>query len=306
MKHILLILSFVLLFTGCGKKDDTAMVNAGIDKKSVVGREYNWSTMDQGPYSDKIGYATSTDLVHWSDSGKTLAEHASVPGAAVKDGTIYLYFVDVATDGISEQLGLMKSTDQGETWSEKEIIKISGAENKVPVDPTPLVLPDGRFRLYYLDILSVDSTNKIYSAISDNGVNYTEEAGVRLEYAGVFDPDVIFNEGAYFMYVGSMEGNNVYVATSIDGLNFNEPQLAYAGGAIPDAFFDGTKYYLYMGGIIIATSDNGLNYEKSDYSFQSNLGQITADPAIVKIGENNYLLFYKYKNMPAPIEGALN
>lgn len=30
-------------------------------------QQYNWSTMQQGPYKDKISWATSTDLLKWTD-----------------------------------------------------------------------------------------------------------------------------------------------------------------------------------------------------------------------------------------------
>ncbi|NQU99981.1 MAG: hypothetical protein HQ538_04535 [Parcubacteria group bacterium] len=78
-------------------------------------QRYAWSTMNEGPYRDKVSYATSTDLLSWTDSEQILAEHASVPGAVMKDGTIYVYHVDVVEECYAESLGLIKSEDDGKT-----------------------------------------------------------------------------------------------------------------------------------------------------------------------------------------------
>ncbi|MDD5566756.1 MAG: hypothetical protein PHH01_01030, partial [Patescibacteria group bacterium] len=115
-------------------------------------KQLNWSTMDQGPYRDKVTYATGANLTDWRVSGKILAEHASVPGAVVKDGTIFVYFVDVSQEGLKEQLGMVKSTDNGQTWSTSTILTISGLGNKAMADPAPVLLSDGRIRLFYFDI----------------------------------------------------------------------------------------------------------------------------------------------------------
>ncbi len=301
MKRLFIIIFGILLLSGCGQSPEED--------------QYNWSTMDEGPYQDKIGYARSSDLLHWTDSDQTLAEHASVPGAMIKDGVVYVYFVDVSVEGQAEQLALIKSSDQGQTWSAKEIIQIEGLGEKVAVDPTPFLLSDGRTRLYYFDIneanqvknelTTVRPTNKIYSAISEDGVDFTEEEGIRLAEEEIYDPEVIYAAGRYLLYVGDVNGNKILVAESSDGLNFGQPQLAYSKGAVPDAFYDGTTYYLYTAGIEIATSSDGLTYEPTNYFFQSNLGEITADPAVVQLGENDYLMVYKYKVEPLPRK-ALN
>src|SRR3989344_2302561 len=260
---------------------------------------YKWSTSPQGPYHDKVSYATSTDLLNWTDSGKVLIEHASVPDVILKDGTIYMYFVDVSTDGRPEQLGMMKSTDDGKSWSERQIITIKGVgvASKVPVDPDPFLLPDGRIRIYYFDIsgranVGSKSKNKIYSAVSSDGVNFKQEDSVRFEDDNIFDPDVLKVDDTWRLYVGNPEGQKVVSATSKDGLNFVKEGAAYEGSSVPNAIYEGGKYYLYTAGIQIATSSDGKTYTKSKYSFKGP-GGVTADPGVVKLGDNNYLMIYK-------------
>ena len=270
--------------------------------------QYNWSTMDQGPYKDRISYATSSDLLHWKDSDQILAQHASVPDAIYKDGVIYIYFVDVSQDGIPERIGLIKSADKGTTWSEKVNITIQGQGEKVAVDPAPFLLPDGRIRLYFFDIADTrvpGRSGKIYSALSDNGVDFVIEQGVRLErQEGLFDPDVIWVDGTWFMYVGDGTGQKTVVATSTDGMTFTEKGVAYGEGAIPNVFYNGKQFFLYTGGIDIATSTDGLTFTKTSSRFESSYG-LTADPGVIELSSleqltKSYFMVFKTKDEQSP------
>lgn len=267
---------------------------------------YGWSTANQGPYEDRISYATSSDLVVWKDSGVILADHASVPGAVVKDGTVYLYFVDVSTDGIPERLGLRTSTDGGTTWSAKQFIRLEGAGNRVPVDPAPLLLEDGRIRLYYVDIaplrqpLSGVTLTDVYSAVSADGVTFTQEPGQRFSHIAGFDPDVVKVGDTWRMYVGDPGANTVFSAVSDDGLTFTlEPSTdvgeAYVGGSVPDVWFENGTYTMFVAGIDVAASADGKTFVKTPYGFHSTLGGMTADPSVVQLPDNSYVLFYKNK-----------
>ena len=298
MKRTLVIvglLFMVVLYSGCTEEGDN---DEDINGKPA--QEYNWSTMNEGPYNDKISFATSSDLFNWTDSETVLAIHASVPGAIYKDGVIYVYFVDVSVDGIAERIGMISSNDNGTTWSEKEYIDIDGVGDKVPVDPAPFLLDDGRIRLYYFDIeegrssMGSESENKIYSAISSDGVNFVEE-GVCFSKEGVFDPDVIEVDGVYRMYVGDIEGNRVISATSSDGLNFVEEGVAYDGSAVPDVFYKDGVYYLYTVGIDISTSSDGASFTKTSYRFESNINLLTADPSVIELNDGTFMMLYKTK-----------
>jgi hypothetical protein len=257
--------------------------------------------MTEGPYRDKVSFATSIDLLNWTDSGMILANHASVPGAIYKDGTIYVYFVDVSEDGKPEQLGLIRSEDNGTTWSSKEYVIFNGIGNKVPVDPAPFLLDNESIRLYYFDINeqrispNPEATNKIYSAISTDGIHFAQEDGVRFERKGIFDPDVIKVNNTWRMYVGDIAGNMVISAVSSDGLSFTEEGTAFDGGAVPDVFFKNNIYYLYTAGIDISNSQNGASFTKTSYSFRL-LEKITADPSVIELDNGTYVMLYKTKD----------
>lgn len=279
--------------TAASQKDKTAGSKSG---------QYDWSTMNQGPYNDKISFATSPDLLNWTASNKILAEHASVPDVVLKDKTLYTYFVDVTTDGVPEKLGLIKSTDNGQTWSKKQIVKIDGVGEKVPVDPNAYLLPDGKIRLYFFDIEASRSgqaeTNKIYSAVSSDGLNFKMEEGTRFEYANIFDPCVIKVGDTWRMYVGNNVSDTeikIISATSPDGLKFEYEGVAAENATVPYVYTDGSKYYLFTAGIDIWSSIDGKTFTKLPESFKSE-GKIAADPSVIKLPSDSYLMVYKTKD----------
>ena len=292
-KYLALMIALIFFSIGCVSQEQ---INTDNIKSTFQGQQYNWSTMDKGPYKDSISYATSTDLQNWTDSGQVLADHVSVPGAVYKDGEIYVYFVDVTTDGEPEKIGLLKSKDNGQTWEDKQIINIQGQNGEVPVDPAPLLLDDGRIRLFYFDIKSAEFSpvQYVYSAISEDGVNFTHEEGARFSSNVGFDPDVIEVAGEYRMYVGDLEGSRVISATSSDGLTFIKEGTAYTGGAVPDVFYNGKEYYLFTAGINIASSPDGIKFNNIDNRFQSTLGTMTADPSVIELSDGTYMMFYKF------------
>ncbi len=259
-------------------------------------QQYSWSAMKEGPYRDKISYALSSDLINWTDSEQVLAEHASVPGAIIKDDTIYVYYVDVSQECYPEKLDIIMSSDDGQSWSSPVTVYIKGLGTKVAVDPSPYLLEDGRIRLYYFDIngdKNPKANFKIYSAVSEDGMNFIEEEGVRFSNPGTLDPDVIKVGDAWKLYTGSVENSSTVLATSSDGLNFTYEGVAFSGGAVPDVFYKDGTYYLYTAGIDIATSKDGVNFTKTDGHFQSKIGVITADPSVVELSNGTYLMMYK-------------
>lgn len=173
------------------------------------------------------------------------------------------------------------------------------------------LLDDGKIRLYYCN------SNGILSAISEDGLTFTEEQGVRISpgtgfESQVCDPTIVnLPDGKIRMYykgADSLAGgpgqsiHKIYSAVSSDGLTFQKEGLRIDSetsgdngwASVPDAVTlpDGRVRIYYVTaaemqhGIGSAISSDGLNFEKEPGIRVENL----VDPALVTIGDK-YLLF---------------
>lgn len=126
--------------------------------------------------------------------------------------------------------------------------------------PDAVVLPDGRVRLYY------QSGIEIVSAISDDGVNFTTESGVRIAPSGLQDGDgvaaptiVARPDSTYFMIYRASEASRyraesinptttaLVSATSQDGLRWMVEDILVDGRSeMFDGYVDGPELF-YIG-----------------------------------------------------------
>ncbi len=178
--------------------------------------------------------------------------------------------------------------------------------------PNILRLEDGRFRLYY------GGAGGILSAISQDGLAFTKESGVRVASGSqgslemiVSDPTlVILNDGRIRMYYKGANGSggpgqaihSIFSAISTDGLLFEkegiriDSQQTPDGGwaSVPEAILlpDGNIriYYVSNGtdvghGIVSAVSEDGLNFTREGPVLSS-----FVDPAIIRLADDSYLM----------------
>lgn len=250
-----------------------------------------------GPWNDKVYRATSSDGLTWVKDTALLFFPASVPGA-VKDtnGTIFIYYVYSASQFSPETLMVASSTD-GKNFSAPQPINLTNNVSLKQVDPNPVLLSDGRIRLYYLDFGTLPPTN-IYSAVSSDGINFTEESGIRFSQPspGITDPDVFLVDSTWVMFVS--QGQTLFRATSTDGLNFTKDvSFNWNNGGVCSTFpFAGgifRTYYCGNGGIKSATSTDGSNLTvESGVRISPLANEIVCDPTVVELN-NTYILYYK-------------
>ncbi len=220
-----------------------------------------------------------------------------MPGAVYKDGKIYLYFVDFS--GQSKPTGLMVaiSSDNGKTFTQQPL-QVTGAHTGGLADPAPVLLADGRIRLYYMGpngptgwMPSLD-TQVVYSAISADGINFTEEAGQRFTYANITDPDVFYT-GSEWVMLTSAGGQGLVRATSRDGLTFTyQNQISGSISAtvrIGDQFH---TFYCSGGGIAVAYTGDGQTWTVGG-SVLPGSDQTICDPTVVHLADGTYRMFYK-------------
>jgi len=178
--------------------------------------------------------------------------------------------------------------------------------------PSILRLEDGRFRLYY------GGPGGILSAISQDGLNFTKEAGVRVSSGSagsaemiVSDPTPVkLKDGRVRMYYKGATGgggpgqavHSIFSAISTDGLRFEkegiriDSQKTPDGGwaSVPEAILlpDGKVriYYVSDGddvghGIVSAISEDGLNFTREGPVLSG-----FVDPAVIGLNAGEYLM----------------
>lgn len=251
-----------------------------------------------GPWNDKVYRATSPDGINFTKDTSLLFFPASVPGA-VKDtnGTIFIYYVYSASQFSPETVMVAYGTD-GKNFTVPQPINLTNNVSLKQVDPNPVLLPDGRIRLYYLDFGMLPPQN-IYSAISNDGINFTEENGIRFSQPapGITDPDVFFviSTNTWVMFVS--QGQTLIRATSPDGLNFTKDvTFNWNNGGVCSTFPFGNTYRTYYcgsGGIKSATSTDGYNLTvEAGVRIAPVMNEIVCDPTVVQLN-SQHIMYYK-------------
>jgi len=185
--------------------------------------------------------ASSSDGLHWTPRAEPLAFSASSPQLVKHDGELRVYFVD---HGRSIAWVPFHGGDVSP-------VSIQGLEGGLQVDPCVVPAVDGGLRLYLVHHAAesdpgLAGKNRILSAHSASGEQWTLEPGVRLEGAWV-DPDVVaLPEGGLLMYL-TQSTREVVSARSDDGLDFRiEPGFRFEAGGVTSTFRTNQGWWMYF------------------------------------------------------------
>jgi hypothetical protein len=237
-------------------------------------------------------------------------QYTSAAGSA---GTLLLYFVDfddmhrAGSEGLS-----MASSKDGTRWTAKQPVwVVEKRHGGAAVDPSVVQLSDGRLRMYFFgsevihgDPAAAPGDHVIYSALSEDGLIFTVEPGVRFQASGITDPDVLRVGEEWWMVLS--RGQETWLARSKNGLDFiEESRLRLAGGGVPGAV------ELPDGHVRIFISGRGAIFSvvvHADLSVPQQIeprvligpghGMLVADPSCVRRGDNSYYLIFKRKPFP--------
>lgn len=171
-----------------------------------------------GPWTTRVMLATSTNGLDFQRLHFVLSDQAGVPNVIVDhEQRARVYYVDFGNGNILA-CAVQRDANNFTNWNYRRV-HISGLPERpaaAPVDPCMVSLPDGRFRLYFMQAAPLPS---IYSAISSNGFDFTKEDGVRFSASPqpCFDPVVLKTKDAWQLWAGP---DGKFSARSRDGLNF--------------------------------------------------------------------------------------
>ena len=174
-----------------------------------------------GPWSTRILVSTSTTGASFAD-GEQVIDQGGVPSLlALPDGRLLAYFVSWAQDNVMA-VGVL----DGGAWRFYRLDIRGLASLANAVDPSAVLLPDGRVRLYWMQPVKSPGQSQIYSATSDPGtalgIRFVIDNGTRLAPGTmVYDPTVAHCGGEWLMWV-SEEPPATVTAQSSDGLSFRE------------------------------------------------------------------------------------
>src|SRR3989344_6204372 len=183
--------------------------------------------------NERIMVARSGDGLDWDRMDRILMDAATTPDAVVDaHGRIYVYAKHYHyCEEDAEGFAVAVSDDRGWSWH-YYWAEIDGLLSTMTQEqPDVIALPDGRFRMYFAssDLLetrpqcdddegrNVLACAKLYSAISEDGVHFSLEEGVRFELdrQHVTHPTVLHAQ-RYQLFSRSANGN--YRAVSEDGI----------------------------------------------------------------------------------------
>lgn len=193
--------------------------------------------------------ATSTKGKNWTtEEGVRVASAGQVSLLDLGEEGLRMYFTRIQ-DGVNVLLSATSA--DGLNFTEEDGIRLEPEHPKGfdsasgIVHPSVIQLYDGRYRVFYdtFNTSDPDSTWRILSAISDDGLNFTAEEGVRIkpktdmpgDTQYVWSPYVRKKKGTYYLYFGAqydskpLTRNGIYLAKSQNGKDFtvNPTPLVY-------------------------------------------------------------------------------
>ena len=223
------------------------------------------------------------------------------------------------------------SSPDGETWARDEGRRVDAhapdAENRT-LCPDVVALPEGGYRMYY-QAHSASDRGLVLSSVSQDGLNWTREPGIRFGAPGAVygSPRCVpLEDGRWRLYcheypeepksTGINTGNHVISAISGDGLDFQRepgvrvPQESrledYAVYAVEVLRLGDGSYRMYYAGwssnpvegrIFSATSDDGLTWDKDEGICLDNGGpfqsQKVSEPCVTRLPDGRFRMFYE-------------
>ena len=173
--------------------------------------------------------ATSDDGLNFTaEEGVRMGDGAGMPRVIeLEDGTLRMYFIDMGG------VGSATSTD-GLNFVKEDGLRITAPDGVEQISgiSTPVKLADGKWHVYFSELPKPGTgplPHNIYSAVSDDLVNWTNQDGVRIG-GGVAattgeHPDAIVNDdGEVILYFFVNDTQKLVTSKSADGLTFSDAE----------------------------------------------------------------------------------
>ena len=228
----------------------------------------------------------------------SLLTSASVPEAVIFKNRTLLYYVNGGFDNHS--IFVSEVSQDGKSTSVIGPIKLNGKIIKDAVDPDLIINSEGKLRLFFYVGLFTKPVigkkpNKIYSAISDDGINFIIEGPV-VSLDGGTDPTVIqLTNGSLLLAIPQAEKLTIQLYSSSDGKVFSK--LSTLKGGIPELTLNkkGNPELLYQeaqGFVRFTSLDGGKSWEKIDKNVLTGYPVGAASPSVIRISKKERQMFF--------------
>ncbi|MEO8666466.1 MAG: T9SS type A sorting domain-containing protein [Ignavibacteria bacterium] len=268
------------------------------------------------PWKRPLKICSSIDGVSWTGV-QTFQDSSGVPCVIKLPSGILIsafqWFRQPAGSLTWDRVAVKFSGDNGISWTIPQPIVVNGLPVNFarPFDPTLTITDSNRIRIYFSSGLNMvlDTSINTYSAISDDGINYTMDPGFRFSLSDrlVVDPALIKFRGQWHLVNPvTTGGTGAYHNVSPDGMNFtrvvdivSDPSHQWIGNFIE---MDTNVLRFYGSGMSIwySSSPNG-----GMWSSFTNTNITGGDPSVVKISGGNYLMVYTGPPYPTSVNEDL-
>jgi len=276
MKKLLLInFIFLLLFVACGDQreaDSLSQQEHNPPTKSTVQQTVTSKTLAPVPTSTAI----STDITSIAANKKKNESTVQKIKNKRSNSQSKTQQEDVIKKAASQYS--FAGTVQFELDNPK-IVAIDQMDSGSIVGPSVIRLLNGQYRMYlqsrpkgYARLIDGVDITHIVSLISDDGITWEIEPGVRIEHGGIDDLD--YQAGEPEAFIG--ESDKYY--------------MAYTGRFL--GADEGTGKEQLMHRILFATSDDGLEWTKLGTHFAGELRNDFASSADVTLIDDEYVIYY--------------
>jgi hypothetical protein len=252
---------------------------------------------DRGPWNNDLLVAESDDGLHFGP-GRPFVERAGVP-TLVRDArgrllAAFQWFPFDDRDAF-DRVAVSTSGDDGAIWSAPRAAGFPGLPGdwSRPFDPTLALLEGGRVRMYFSALSRGERNPFTASAVSEDGVRFVFEPGVRFTVPGkpVIDCAVARLGKTWHYFAPVQDGRGkAYHAVSEDGLEFRRLDDLVLGGDLQwlgcaVAIEAGLRFYgSGMGGW------SALSPDGSEWAMNSGVRTGGVDPGVASLGNGRVLM----------------
>ena len=286
------------------KEEDNTKEMSYIEEDMVYKQETadfpNWiQDNGQGPWYQDLYIAYADNGLDFAGD-KLFIPHSGVGNLILgNDGEIvatFQYF-SYQNEELFDKICYSTSTDGGVTWSSIKRLNITELpQGPNAVDPTLVLLEDGKYRLYFTYEAEGDGNPQLYSALGDSLDSEFVNEGKQLETDSIIlDPAVVYFNGKYHHYTVSHESEDErsmlsFHSVSDTGLDFEEvgtfeEDMQFLGDVI--AVDDGLRFYGSGMGIQSAFSTDGYTWTMDEGKRVDG-----ADPGVVMLNDGSYVIIY--------------